>query len=164
MPTGAWFGAEAGLSWGPSAEANINRQALWSSPIFDLRPDLGGLSPNEGNTLTTGAQRIWRMGGLGQGSRLFVSIGGMSGTDIDGLELGYVEQAHPTRLTQIQDTQAEQLVTQALDSSRLRSTLIFIPPGDEWPIRYYRLRLIFKVRANAGGIANPILSVQGAMY
>lgn len=167
MNTSWWRGDRMPLQWNAgvgavSAVSQIFWRAAWSSPLFDLRPELrgsGGAPPS--------AVPIWRSG-YGAGGRLWLQLEGLdnaSGTNsaTRSLRVAYLEFAH------IYDSQRVVATSAVADISRDVVTgaqagsvvLKFFPPGDGYPIRFWRVRVIFEKTENIDPLT---ISASGAYY
>lgn len=164
LPAGCWIGGRSGLTWtavDPVATGATFR-ATWSSPIFDLRPDLGVMSQNQANR-SPSAVPIWRAAGMNVGVKLWVQISNLSGVN-ESVRVETTEEGHVCDVAQIQTILYPQEITAEFTSRNQNSILGFTPYGDGYPIRYWRLNLTFDILANFGVITPFPMVVQGALY
>jgi hypothetical protein len=161
-----WLGDAMPLVWSVPAvsgqTAGVFQRALWSSPLFDLRPDLrashGGNSP---------AIPIWRTG-YGAGGRLWVQMTGLNAVAggigaTENLAVRYQEFGHIFNPTQIQNIGPFVDVTESVSTGGESSstTLSFFPTGDGYPIRFWRVTITFDKTAD---VPPPVFTVMGAYY
>lgn len=136
-----------------------SRTMIWSTPVFDLRPELrasGGRAP-------VNSVPVWRQL-FGVGGKLWIQLGGFqndafSKTDIQltATEFGHI--VDPGRMQAISDPQD---VTSEIVGPAPGAVLIFMPPGDGYPIRFWRLTLrvdYFTLHPN-----DPNITLQAAYY
>jgi hypothetical protein len=135
------------------------RQAEWSSPVFDLRPDLRNAQSRIPN-----AQPIWRAGGLGAGGRMFILLDGLFSTPDATANLRILsrEQAHPWDGNNLRYIQPWQDITTDVIGDRPCTLISFLPPGEGYPIRYWRVRIQFRVMAVH--VADPAFTLDAAYY
>ena len=168
MPVGAWIGNRGALSnWTANPEAGVLWRTVWASPIFDLRPDLGGLSNTGNNRIRVSAVPIWRAAGQNVAAQLFVQISNL--TAFSGLQVLSIEEAHIADVNSVVSINDPEDVTSAFTSKGTASLLTFSPYGSGYPVRYWRLQLQFDILDNLAGPApgvatpqNPV--VQAALY
>ena len=167
MPVGGWIGAATLVSnWTANPDPATLWRTFWSSPLFDLRPDLGALSDNRANARVS-ALPIWRAAGQNIASQLFVQISTLP--VITGWKITSVEDAHICDATQAVSITAPEDVTSQFSSMGVAALLTYHPHGDGYPVRYWRLRLQFDVLANMGSLSIPPIApvnfvVQAAVY
>lgn len=164
LPVTVWFGARVQLTW---RTASPNSGALftanWASPVFDLHPQLRGMSEDSANQLAAGATPIW----AGPGAMLRFQVtspaaNGLSGVDLSGFRVRYREFGHISQVTQVQSIDAEQDITAQFTAAQ-DSSIVLLQPKN---IRYYRIRVRFDVMDGFGypDPTGPSLAIQGAMY
>lgn len=165
MPVGGWFGSTtAVIDWVANPQAAILWQASWSSPIYDLRPDLGALSDNRNNARLSGVS-VWRAAGQNIAAQLFVQISGVQ--DFRGFQVVSQEEAHVSDVTQILSVTGQQDVTAEFTSRGASSVVTYSPYGDGYPIRYWRLKLKFNILDNQSfppNVSPPTFSIAAALY
>ena len=177
MPQGCWFSGAVRLPWGaPPAPigAGINpyfRGVLWTSPIYDLRPNLRGMQPQGTTQISPGsagnAVPMWGW----SSHMLYVQIsnllsGGTEGTPgaipagqfLPGqnLKLLSSEWGHvsdPGKLTQVLPSTD---ITSQVDTNTDSSILAFRPLGESLPVRYWRLNLQLICITQAVAGAEPV--------
>lgn len=165
MPVGAWVGATTPVvDWTANPQENILWRASWSSPIYDLRPDLGALSDNRNNARIAGVS-VWRAAGQNVAAQLFVQMSTLS--DYRGFQVLSQEEAHVSDVTQIASVTGRQDVTAEFTSRGNSAIVTYHPYGDGYPIRYWRVKLVFNIVDNQGFPLNespPTFSVAAALY
>ena len=173
MPTPCWFGARNQMAWGNSALSKVQSEAFWSSPIFDMRPDMRSMTHGTGNGQRQGGgTNRTIMGGVPiwtPAAQLWVQLDanhadGLRGLDLRGFQILATEEAHisdPSRLASISGAQD---VTEEFSTLGNSALLGWMPYGSGLPVRYYRLRLTFHIRDNFANGALPPICAQGAMY
>ena len=155
--------------------------ANWKSPTFDLRPDL-----RSAQSMVKAGVPIWN-----QEARLYVQIFGLTGADTNTENLrlmyrefanttwGQVTQAGPNRAVAnagVPNQVSRDPVVQISPLTDITSELmlgtnqppsvilIFCPPGEGYPVRYWSLQLQWQnVNSVAGPSVSP-LSFPAAMY
>ena len=180
IPRTLWTTERLGLPWSGLGVivAGVDR-AVWSSPVFDLRPDL-----RSSNSAKKEGVPIWN-----PSARLYVQVFGLTTTAFATEDLrvnfseranttfGHVYGAQPARsvapvgggFPAQANNQAVVQVTARIDvSSEIMmgtfqpdsAVLAFVPLGEGYPVRYWGIDLFFiKV-----GFAGPPLKIQAAMY
>jgi len=165
MPVGGWFGSTSAIiDWTANPQAAVLWRASWSSPIYDLRPDLGALSDNRNNARLSGVS-IWRAAGQNIAAQLFIQISGVQ--DFRGFQVISQEEAHVSDVTQILSVTGQQDVTAEFTSRGASSVVTFSPYGDGYPIRYWRVKLTFNILDNQNfpvGATPPTFSIAAALY
>lgn len=180
IPTPCWFGGAAALNWQANAGASIDLTASWSSPIFDMRPDIRGLRPNNAGGFNTQAGGVPGARSLMSGwpmwnpaAQLWIqlsnpnSVGGLGllGGRLQGFEVLAEEQVHISDPQKIQTVSPQQDVTEEFTTMAQSSIMGWTPMGDGRPARFYRLRLTFNIKANFGANATgPVMTLESAMY
>lgn len=166
MPLGLWNGIPTRMQFAAATDPAYLRQASWQSPVFDLRPEYRN---SRGTDDTDRSIPIWKPSATnpGSGGKLWVSINPMvqpaGGADLTFMEVFYEEYGH------IQDGTKADLIAPETDISdqfvtgQQSMVLGFWPPGDGYPIRFYSVRIIVKMR---GPVAtpDPVFDIQGSYY
>lgn len=172
IPTPCWFGPAFWSSWQtPTVGSDlIQLQTKWSSPIFDMRPDLRGLPNNVGGGFNTnrnvpGAPPVANpgqrslMAGLpiwNPQAQLWLQFenpqlaNGIAGQDLTGLQIKAYEECHvcnPQNLSSVSALEGVD-VTSEFDTTGESALLGWYPLGDGNPIRFYRLRLEINLLKN----------------
>jgi len=174
MPAAQWTSPTTTLSFtNVGLPPTVFFRALWQTPVFDLRPDLGVSQSNNVSAVNTlpglGVQPVWRANGLGAGGKLFFHIININaaGAGVRGMRIYSIEFAHPanpykaltSQVTGDQDQTACLIPYVGQNAGILEA----FPTGDGYPIRYWLLRLQFDIIES--GVAAPTnLSVQGCFY
>lgn len=152
-------------AWTQNPDVGVLWRTEWATPIFDMRPDLGALSNNRVGAHTS-AIPIWRAAGQNIATQLFVQVYGI--TDFRGFQVISIEEAHVQDLTQILSVTGPQDITADFTSKGVASLSNFSPPGDGYPVRYWRLRIQFQYLAQLDAPVNldglPAIVLQAAMY
>ena len=178
IPSPCWFGGGISLVWNSvvGSVADTQLQATWASPIFDMRPDLRGISPNNagGFTNTAGPRSI--MSGVpmwNPAASLWIQlenprlVNGLLGVNLAGLKVIATEEVHicnPQNIATISDPAD---ITEEFSTLGRSSILSWYPAGDGNPARYYRLTLTFNVLQNWQApepTVGPEITLQAAMY
>lgn len=176
IPTPCWFGGGVPLymtstiTFGSSAD--IVLQGAWTSPIFDMRPDIRGLVSNTVDNGTPGhvsAVPIWN-----PAAQLWVqfenpanAINGIRATTLSGFQVLAQEEVHVCDPNNITTVSTPEDVTAQFTTTGLSSILAWYPLGDGNPVRFYRLRLVFNILANfqpVGAEVIPTMTLRPAMY
>jgi len=168
MPVGAWIGNRGALSnWTANPVEGVLWRTVWASPIFDLRPDLGGLSYTGNNNIRVAAVPIWRAAGQNVAAQLFVQVTNL--TTFSGLQVLSIEEAHVCDVSSVATINDPEDITSAFTSKGVSSLFTFSPYGSGYPVRYWRLQLQFDILDNQDGPApgvavpqNPV--IQAALY
>lgn len=157
---GQWIGEPLAMQgrFQPGA-GNVVRTMTWSSPVFDLRPELrasGGEAPRN-------AVPVWRQL-FGVGGKLWVQTAGWRSGNLTktGLRVTSREYAHITDQRNLVQIDAFEDVTAEMSGPEPSHILVFVPPGDGYPVRFWRLELVFDYLIDNGGAPNT--SIQGAYY
>jgi len=140
MPIGLWDGGEVALMLANAAAPDW-KQATWSSPVFDLRPDLR--SSTGGGTEEGVA--IWKYAGSGRGGRLHVvinNIGDGATKSLDVKALEFISPNNSQSVVQVTDcvNVSDQFV---VSQGGRNATYISFEPTGEYPIRYWQVKLDF---------------------
>ncbi len=126
------------------------RRSIWTSPVFDLRPELRSL-PN-----TQDGMPLNRVGALGQGARLLLRL--RRGATENNQEGTYNYQSVETvsvgerKLTEFQAsaptsiTAAVQASPIVADTDTTSTLLVFAPPGN--PVRFWQVMVVVDIPAN----------------
>ena len=178
IPVPQWYSSENPFDWttavavGPGGAIGINYTYTWSSPVYDLRPDL-----RSGNAARKEGVPIWT-----RSARMYVQIvAGNGGTFFAAAPLT-VTATEFTQTTNAENRSAGPLLSKGSGSNVLSSgrydassqfaaafsgqqSLLagFAPPGttlgfgEGYPVRYWRLELGFTVFQETGlPIPDPI--------
>jgi hypothetical protein len=178
MPAGCWFGGKIQLGFVPYAgPEGYNRQSAWSSPIFDLQPQLRGFYPQgssggANNTKRFNAIPIWRDYQSGTPQRLHVQIVGLSTTPASILnmivlsqEFGHVSDSGQVQAVTAQGDITSQLITGDAGFQTNSVILNFSPYGEESPIRFWQLHLrIVMDKLTVPATPDPRYTIEGAYY
>ena len=160
MPYSQWQSARTPLNWSnPSPlDTDYTTVGYWSSPLFDLRPEIRGADGS-----TPAGTPIWS----GTGKKLWVQVRGLLST-VDGItateELSVVEREYGEIFDSrsVERISADADITQDIASSgtnQPNSTVLSFSPGAGY-LRYWRIELAFR---RADRLAFP-LSISAAFY
>lgn len=182
IPTPCWFGGSVPVTWSTTIteglSADIQLQAHWASPIFDMRPDIRNVTPNT-SSMTPGHRSgvpMWN-----RNAHLWVQfenpnlqVGGTTvgvlGNDLRGFQVLMTEEAHVSDPQFVQTvSEPEDITAQFTARCQNSSVLSFYPVGDANPLRFYRLRLTFNVlkrfiNPEPGIEDGPAFNITSAMY
>ena len=157
---GQWVGEPIAIqSYFVAGVAPVVRTYTWSSPLFDLRPEMrasGGRAP--ANTVP-----VWRQL-FGSGGKLWVQLGNFNANGFSKTELRITS----TEIGHIVDTERVDQMADAVDVTTEipplapAGLLVFRPPGDGLPMRFWRVEITIEYLADNGG--DPNLELQGAYY
>jgi hypothetical protein len=119
---------------------------VWRTPIFDLRPEIRAAAPAPPSGRQQGTQAIWKPGG-GAGGQLYVLIQGLqaSADALTDLVLTHDEDVHVLNPTDMVRCIPVEDITKQLSGEIPAALIIFQPPGDGYPVRYWRLTLTFAI-------------------
>lgn len=135
-PVGLWEGGRSSLSWTTLANGTI--QASWGSPLFDLRPELRSAQSG-----LTGGTPIWRP--MGAGGALWVQVENLlvDATATTGLVVTTTEFGHVNDPNAVTSTATESEITSEFVGGNASAVMQFLPTGQGYPIRYYRISITF---------------------
>ena len=150
MPVGCWSGGSQVITCPAGATAT------WSSPIFDLRPEFRA---SDGKRPTPSIP-IWKPSTItgGAGGKLWVQI---QNTDTENLFLMTClaqELGHINDVQQVITVEGQEDITAEFLPTAQSTILTFVPPGAGYPVRFYRLNLVFSVAAGGAGVTFPVYS------
>jgi hypothetical protein len=157
---GLWVGAKIPIqNLFIAGSGNVVRQYRWSTPVFDLRPELRAST----GSAPTNAVPLWRQL-YGVGGRLWVQISGFNNNTFGktGLQVTYEEFAHIVDENSIGRIMDPQESTSEFLGRAPTVALSFVPPGDGYPIRFWRMELKISYLQDNG--ADPNLVLQAAYY
>lgn len=148
--------------WTYNAAGPVFRTATWSSPTFDLRPDLRGAMQGQttGGVNQLGGTAIWRPWGAGSQFHMLGVYNTFS--RLYGLTVTAQEFAHVSDISRMVSITSPQDVTSTWSAAKEAALHIFAPPGNPYPVRFWRVQLVFTIEADNG--ANPDMTLQGSMY
>lgn len=185
LPAPCWFSGSVRISWtndraqmpAPIQDAydagKINYFAVWSSPIYDLKPMLQGYTANGAtgrNDDTRRAVAVWAGGGSGMGAKLFVQVDihdqngdFVNTTNFDGVIVETFERAHVSDPGKVNRIASVQDVTSNFTLDGNKSIILaYMPFGEGMPVRYWQ-QVIWFSKYQTAGIPEPF-SIQGAFY
>ena len=155
IPTPCWFGGAAYVQWQVANTATVNLTSTWSSPIFDMRPDIRGLTSNVHDDGTPGhvsavpmwnpSAQLWL-----QFENPALGVNGISTQAMQGLQIIIWEEAHvcdPQNLSTVSNLEGTD-ITSEFDTTGASALMGFYPLGDGNPARYYRLRMTLNLLKN----------------
>ncbi len=152
MPVGAWFGNRVAITLKPSSEPDAESEVYWSSPIFDLQPELRGLNPSGTTGGSPTAIPIW-----GSGGRLHIQIGNLraSAAQLTNLKLTSSEFAHISDSAKCVQALATSDITSQIQQETDSVILHYAPIGEGIPVRFWRVKLRFFRTENTSPSTNP---------
>ena len=170
MPSPGWLGSSSWLNFSTSGlPAGIYARAVWSSPLFSLRPYFRGLLNNavNGDTQAQGAVDIWLPNGAG--GKLWVQTGGLTALPwgTSGLRVLADELAHPFDASRLALITREEDITTEYVGGAAAALGTFVPPGGGYPVAYYQVRLTFDYlidHSAEAGWPGPRFVVEAAYY
>jgi len=150
MPVACWFGPSVPVVWRDisATDATVQLQAQWSTPIFDMRPDMRNITPN---AIATSAGKVSGVPMWNPGAKLWVQLenpsdpDGLRGIALSGFQVLSTEAAHisdPQNLRTISDPED---ITASFTTLGQSAILGWHPVGDGQPARYYRLTITFNI-------------------
>lgn len=179
IPTPCWFGSGFQIAWSTSIAVGdssaIQLQATWSSPIFDMRPDIRSVNSN----INSDGAAPGRMSGVpiwNPAAQLWLqferpnAVNGIRQVRLDGFQILAEEQVHVCDPNNLRSVSALEDVTAQFSTTGNSAILGWYPIGDGNPVRFYRLKLIFNMLNNVQGsnvptVADaPIMTIRPAMY
>lgn len=136
---GLWVGGKIPLQsrFNPGT-APVERTLTWSTPVFDLRPELRAAT----GAATTNAVPLWRQL-FGVGGKLWIQFSrwDSNASSKTGLRVLSREFSHIIDSEQMAQIGDDDDVTGEVTGTSPSSLLIFTPPGDGYPVRYWRLEI-----------------------
>ena len=178
MPQGCWYSGGVRLPWGapPLPIPNVGatpyfRGVLWTSPIFDLRPNLRGISAGGNTQISPGssgnALPIWgwsshmlyvQVSNLLNGAAEGVAPVVPAGLFLPGLSLKVLssEWGHVSDPGKVAQILPSADITSQFDTGCDSTILPYRPLGESIPVRYWRLNLQFIVINQAIAGAEPV--------
>lgn len=163
MGVGYWEQEVAKLTW-VTGTAPSYFTARWTSPVFDLRPELRHPNGRNAAPSQVASVPIWR-GGAGAGGTLYVFVNGLAlGNGPQGVRVWSQHWAHPMDSFKIEAITGQQDQTSVISNpgvSQTAAQFTYRAPGDGYPIRFWRMALQFEVLEN---IAAPSFALGAAYY
>lgn len=184
IPVGCWFGAVAPLNWQDTSVDGYNKTAIWRSPIFDLRPELRGMSAGgfrTSGTISTASNTGAGYAQVTQGRRdnaknavpvwggtrghLLVQVEGLASANNarTGIVVFTSENAHISDPAKATPILADNDATFALETNTNSAILSFSPTGEHAPVRFWQVTLTFFRRDDVTGTL-PRYNVEAAYY
>jgi hypothetical protein len=149
--------------------AGVYGRAFWESPVYNLRPYLGALQTSGvvGDSNVQGTNDIWLPAGAT--GKLWVHISNLLAVDWStaGLRVYSTEYAALMTSTDLVDISTPQDITAELIGGASSALATFLPPGQGYPVAFYRLRLTFDYVQNNTALAGwpyPKIQVRSAYY
>jgi hypothetical protein len=164
MP-GIWRGSTVALQNRFTAgTAPVVRTVTWSTPIYDLRPEFkGSINTVTAQQTNVGVVPVWRQL-FGVGGKLWVQLSGFdrdafskTGLNVTVTEFGDI--LDPLQVTQLSDADD---VTANFTGLAPKGLACVVPPGDGYPIRYWRAAVTINYMVDNG--ADPNIALLGAYY
>lgn len=163
---GLWEQPVVPLTWVNGTDPVV-RTAVWSTPLFDFRPDLGA---GASSSAYVSAQPIWS---LRSGGRLWIQIYNLTSPLMSAsLRLTYKEFGSVIYTNGLggqgtapgfapNTVDAVDITTEIASNGRDSVILPFVPTGDGYPVKYWRLQLTFDMLA---AVDDPPLRLMAAVY
>ena len=158
-PVGAWTSGDMVLSWVPFGAGGAGRRAIWSSPVFDFRPEFRA---SDGRRPL--AQPVHGRS-TGAGAYLWVQVTGLNvqANASTGLRVTANEFAHIYDSELVSGTSPEADITTYFLGSQPSALVPFQPPGSGYPVRFWRVQVTFTyAQALVGG--EPPFIMFAAVY
>ena len=164
MPVAYYQSTKLPLTWNFLPADNLH-QAVWQTPVFNLRPDLR----SAGGSPKTGVP-IWNTN-----SRLYVQISNLvnsSASTTQGLRVTAREQASiaygdvRTGFSSVENVTSPVDVTSDVmlgTGQPDRVVLVFAPLGESYPVRFWSVRLVFR-KDPSDWASDQIIHVESAYY
>ena len=168
MPISCWFGGKQSIKFREVAIAGFPFVTTyeWKSPIYDLHPELRGISGASSNGRNpSSAVPIWGSGG----KALHIQLLGLDANAKSRETVGLIAQeyGHITDPGQVSTSEiAEKAdITSQISGNTNSAILHFAPAGKAGSYtRYWQLRLVFgQFEVSAGGFY-PEYTIEGAFY
>ena len=158
MPSPLWNGSKNPLTFRPSVDDPYTFEAEWTSPLFDLRPNFRGAQS------TQNGYPIWLP--QGAGGKLFCQVSGLKPVELGpsfysqtrSLYVVAREYGHVNDSTQIRRIAPEVDITSEFSGSTADDfdrVLQFLPTGGGYPIRYYKVKVVFRYIIAPGNVSLP---------
>lgn len=187
-PSGGWFSAGAIQGWQGIASGNTNanasaREIIWTSPVYDLRPEFGSWPQATASPQNRGQVPIWPNVSGGK-AQLFVEIAITQNapmTDINGINITAATVGHPWDPNTLRVVVPEQDVSMYFLSSNsprtaspagspgyfgqntLQGFCTFCAPGSaDSPMRFWQLQIA--IRNWKPLAADPTVVIQAGYY
>lgn len=160
-PSGLWDGGQSSLTWSNNTDGLLT--ATWQSPLFDLRPQLRAAMSGK-----TGGTPIWLANGVG--GKLWVQIDNIAKNlplpatndwlqDLQVISREYGHVNDPQAVTQMT---VDADITSEFNGGADSAVLTFLPTGEGYPIRWYRVSITFTYLVARA--APPPFAVSAAYY
>lgn len=141
-PSGLWDGGRSSLTWTNNADGLLT--AKWQSPLFDLRPYLRAAMQG-----LTGGTPVWLP--MGAGGKLWVQVDNITKTLpapatnnwVENLQVISREYGHVNDPQGVVQITADADITSEFTGDEDAAVLTFLPPGQGYPIRWYRVEVEF---------------------
>jgi hypothetical protein len=164
IPVAYYQSTKLPLAWKYNPADDLH-QAVWQTPVFNLRPDLrsAGGSPKTGVPIWSSTARLYvQVSNLVNGSTLTTQ-----GLRVDALEQASIAYGDVrTGFTSVENVTAPVDVTSDIMlgiSQPDRIVLVFAPLGEAYPVRFWSVRLVFQ-KDPSDWASNQIIYVESAYY
>jgi len=142
-PSGLWDGGRGALTWSNDPVTGL-LTARWQSPLFDLRPYLRAAMSGK-----TGGTPIWTP--LGAGGKLWVQIENINkdlpapatNNWLQNLQVISREYGHINSPREVVQITVDADITSEFNGGADAAVLTFLPTGEGYPIRWYRVEIEF---------------------
>lgn len=173
-PVGLWNGPTVIITpdnWFPNPGGGRLWKVTWQSPIFDMRPDLRGMTANNADSNPTGRGEgrksgvpIWRAAGQNLGVHLYVQIQILSG-DLRGCRAFAIDRGHISDVARVNQISQGLDVTSTFVQKNDSVVFSFTPFGGSAPIRYWQLDMGFDILSDQGFVGPvPTLKIDAMVY
>jgi hypothetical protein len=160
-PVGLWDGGRGSLTWATNANGLL--EARWQSPLFDLRPEFRAAMQGK-----TGGTPIWRNSGVG--GKLWVQVDNIN-LDLPApapndwtanLKVISREYGHVNDPQEVKQITVDADITSEFTGAADAAVLTFLPTGEGYPIRWYRVDIVFSY--TVARVFTPPFAVSSAFY
>ena len=168
MPVSCWFGGKQHVKFetGTIAGFPFVTTYEWRSPVYDLHPELRGISGSASNNRNpSSGVPIWRS----NGKALHLQVSGLDTASLSRDTVGLIAQeyGHITDPGQVATSEISEKadITAQISGNTNSAIMHFAPAGKAGSyVRYWQLRLVFgQFDTSAGGFL-PAYTVEGAFY
>ena len=155
---GHWAHGPDPAQWVAVGSGGVVARTIWTSPIFDFRPDLktsDGYVPDN-------VVPIFRGAAYGAGARLALKVKGAINTLLVDLRVVSLEFSDPIDSRAMDQTQTPQDITADFMDGADSVVLLWSPPGS--PIRHWQVRMIIDQLTGAFPVDTPQFTMSAGVY
>ena len=168
MPVSCWFGGKLPIKFTSTSIAGFPFVTTyeWGSPVYDLHPELRGISGAASNNQNpSSAVPIWRSAG----KALHLQVLGLDTNAKNRETVGLIAQeyGHITDPGQVATSEILEKadITAQISGNTNSAILHFAPSGKAGSyVRYWQLRLVFGQFSLSAGSFFPEYTLEGAFY